>query len=68
MDLTFAVQGLGAHYLINTPLKAGVHVLPKAVDDAIAAAKLESMGIILDPARAEQADDFQGWVDQIVLP
>lgn len=68
MDLTFAVQGLGAHYLINTPLKAGVHVLPKAVDDAIAVAKLESMGIILDPARAEQADDFQGWVDRIVLP
>jgi adenosylhomocysteinase len=68
MDLTFAVQGLGAHYLVNTPMQAGVHVLPKAVDDAIAAAKLASMGITLDPARAEQADNSDAFINEIVLP
>lgn len=58
MDLTFAVQGLGAHHLINSKLPPGVHVLPKAVDDSIAAAKLTSMGIHLDHPRREQEDDF----------
>jgi adenosylhomocysteinase len=58
MDLTFAVQGIGAHHLINARLAPGVHVLPKALDDSIAAAKLASMGIVLDQVRDEQQDDF----------
>ncbi|MGB1011596.1 MAG: adenosylhomocysteinase [Thiolinea sp.] len=58
MDLTFAVQGLGAHYLVNTALTPGVHVLPKAVDDAIATSKLANLGITLDDMRSEQNDDF----------
>jgi len=65
MDLTFAVQGLGAHYLVNTPLAPGVHVLPKAVDDSIAAAKLLSMGITLDVGRPEQADDHGDIISRI---
>ncbi len=67
MDLTFAVQGLGAHHLVNSTLPPGVHVLPKAVDDAIAEAKLAGMGISLDPARAEQADEVGGFVEGIRL-
>lgn len=62
MDLTFAVQGLGAHYLVNSNMKSGVHVLPKSVDDSIAAAKLLSMGIQLESPRAEQEDDFKEWL------
>ncbi len=65
MDLTFAVQGLGAHHLVNTDLKPGVHVLPKHVDDQIAAAKLSSMGIHLEPPRPEQEDDFKDWLTGI---
>ena len=65
MDLTFAVQGLGAHYLVNTPLAPGVHVLPKAVDDSIAAAKLLSMGITLGVGRPEQADDHGDIISRI---
>ena len=65
MDLTFAVQGLGAHHLINTPMQPGVHILPKAVDDAIAAAKLKSLGIGLTQSREEQADDLTDWVQRI---
>lgn len=63
MDLTFSVQGLGAHHLINTPLPPGVHVLPKAVDDSIAAAMLAEKGIELDAARPEQEDDFKDWIN-----
>lgn len=62
MDLTFAVQGLGAHYLVNTKLEPGVHVLPKEIDDSIAAAKLASMGIHIDTPRQEQEDDFIGLI------
>ena len=58
MDLTFAVQGLGAHYLVNSKLEPGVHVLPKHIDDSIAAAKLASMGVSIDTPRQEQEDDF----------
>ena len=63
MDLTFAVQGIGAHHLINAGLPPGLHVLPKALDDAIAAAKLASMGISLDRPRVEQQDDFMSMIN-----
>ncbi|MFC6236115.1 adenosylhomocysteinase, partial [Leucobacter soli] len=57
MDLTFAVQGLGVHHLASTSLDPGVHILPKALDDSIAAAKLASYGIRLDELRTDQLDD-----------
>ena len=65
MDLTFAVQGLGAHHLVNTPMEPGVHILPKSVDDSIAAAKLKSLGIGLNETREEQEDDLVDWVQRI---
>lgn len=67
MDLTFAVQGLGAHYLVNMPMASGVHVLPRMVDDSIAAAKLASMGITLDAGRPEQADDQSDLIGRITI-
>lgn len=62
MDLTFAVQGLGAHYLVNNKMQPGVHVLPKSIDDSIAAARLSSAGIHLERPRLEQEDDFKEWL------
>ncbi len=62
MDLTFAVQGLGAHHLVNTPMEPGVHILPKHIDDSIAEAKLHSLGIFPDNPRPEQEDDFREWL------
>jgi len=62
MDLTFSVQGLGAHYLINTAMEPGVHILPKSVDDSIAAARLACLGIVLDTVRDEQADNISDWI------
>lgn len=67
MDLTFAVQGLGAHHLVNTQMQPGVHVLPRAVDDSIAAAKLASMGIALDAGRQEQTDDQADMIGRITI-
>jgi adenosylhomocysteinase len=58
MDLTFAVQALGAHYLITNQLEAGVHVIPKTLDDSIAAAKLASFGVTLEEIHSDQNDDF----------
>lgn len=57
MDLTFSVQGLGIHYLASTSLAPGVHVLPRRLDDSIAAAKLAAYGVHLDTLRADQDDD-----------
>lgn len=69
MDLTFAVQGLGAHHLITANLAPGVvHIIPKALDDAIAAAKLESMGIELSRVRLEQEDDVDQWIEGMPTP
>ena len=59
------MQGLGAHHLVNTPLPPGVHVLPKAVDDSIAAALLAAKDIRLDAPRPEQEDDFKDWINGI---
>lgn len=67
MDLTFSVQGLGAHHLINAGLKPGVHVLPKEVDDSIAAALLADKGIVLDVGRPEQQDDSQALIDRMPI-
>lgn len=61
MDLTFAVQGLGVHYLASTELPPGVHTIPRELDDAIAAAKLASRGIVLDQVRINQHDNFANW-------
>ncbi|MEO5756075.1 MAG: adenosylhomocysteinase [Mesorhizobium sp.] len=63
MDLTFAVQGLGVHHLATADLPPGVHIIPKKLDDAIAAARLASMGINLGENRPEQEDDVAGWIE-----
>jgi adenosylhomocysteinase len=48
MDLSFSVQGLSCHALINGNFPPGIHSLPKKLDDEIAHAKLASVGITLD--------------------
>ncbi|MEL7157177.1 MAG: adenosylhomocysteinase, partial [Actinomycetota bacterium] len=62
MDLSFAVQGLGCHELAVGRYQPGVHVLPRHVDDAIAAAKLAAQGITLDEVADDQRDDGTAWL------
>lgn len=64
MDLTFAVQGLGVHHLASARLEPGVHILPKELDDSIAAAKLASYGISLDALRSDQKDDHTARMEE----
>ena len=52
MDLSFAVQALGTHHLVTNELAPGVHIIPRELDDAIAAAKLTSLGIRVGEAPA----------------
>jgi adenosylhomocysteinase len=68
MDLSFSVQALGLHTLVEGDLAAGVHPLPVGVDRAIAAAKLASRGIHLDAPTPEQADTLTSLLDVDVLP
>ena len=50
MDMSFANQALSAEYLVKNKgqLAAGVHVLPKEVDQEIASLKLHAMGVNMD--------------------
>ncbi|MEM8925848.1 MAG: adenosylhomocysteinase [Actinomycetota bacterium] len=64
MDLSFAVQGLGCHHLAANDLQPGVHVIPKALDDAIAAAKLAAHGIGLDTPGDHQRDTVDEWLEE----
>jgi len=63
MDLTFAVQGLGLHHLARHALSRGVHVIPAELDDAIATAKLASLGVTLDKLQPDQRDDIAAFID-----
>lgn len=63
MDLTFAIQALCAHYLANNygTMPAGVHRLPKEIDDGVAAIKLDSLGMGIDALNPEQKEYLHGW-------
>ncbi len=63
MDLSFAVQAVGTHYLATHKLTPGVHVIPQELDNAIAAAKLRSLGISLTQTRANQKEDVKEMLD-----
>jgi adenosylhomocysteinase len=63
MDLTFAVQGIGAYHLASEQLPVGVHVLPKALDDAIASARLRAGGITLGSAQLHHNETIADLLD-----
>jgi len=49
MDISFAVQALTlAHLVRSAPLPAGLHPVPPAIDERVAALKLQSLGVTLD--------------------
>lgn len=63
MDLSFAVQALGLHHLVTSPAWEGVRVIPAELDDAIASAKLASLGIRVPARRPEQHEDLSAFVE-----
>jgi len=63
MDMSFANQALSAEYMLNNLKSLGnkVHVIPRDVDDNIAALKLKSMNISIDTLTAEQEKYLASW-------
>ncbi len=58
MDMSFAVQALGAEYLSQNRgrIAAGVHDFPRELDDAVARRKLKAMGVAIDTLSREQKE------------
>ena len=63
MDLSFSVQALSIHHLANhaAELAPGVHALPPDVDEAIARARLELLGMRLEESTPEQQEYARSW-------
>lgn len=63
MDMSFANQALSAEFLVKHQgkLSAGVHVLPKEVDQEIASLKLVSLGINIDELTPEMLEYMNSW-------
>jgi adenosylhomocysteinase len=63
MDMSFANQALSVEYLVKHKgqLEAGVHLLPKEVDNEIAGLKLRALGISIDTLTAEQLEYISSW-------
>jgi adenosylhomocysteinase len=63
MDMSFANQALAVEYLVKNKgsLAAGLHSIPRDVDEEIARLKLQAMGIFIDSLTAEQIDYTNSW-------
>ena len=63
MDMSFAAQALATEWSIQQKGKLGhkVYEVPKAVDDWVAALKLQTMGIEVDTLTAEQKKYLASW-------
>ena len=63
MDMSFANQALSIEYMVtlNKPLENQVYPVPEAIDTAIAAEKLEAMGIRIDRLTREQKKYLASW-------
>lgn len=63
MDMSFANQALACEYLVKNKgeLEAGIHSIPKDVDEEIARLKLVAMGIKIDSLTTEQIEYINSW-------
>ena len=61
MDMSFANQALACRYLTENDLPAGVHEIPRAIDEHVAAMKLQTMGIRIDTLTERQRKYLSSW-------
>jgi adenosylhomocysteinase len=63
MDLSFSVQALSVHFLARHAgeLPPGVHRLPADIDEEIARARLELLGMRLEEPTTEQREYARSW-------
>ena len=61
MDLSLALQLRALDYLAETDLPAGVHLLPRHIDDEVAASQLAAVGIEIDQPSPSQRAAAESW-------
>jgi adenosylhomocysteinase len=63
MDMSFSNQALVIERLAREPgaLPAGVHGVPKDIDDAVARLKLAALGVGIDRLTPEQTHYLASW-------
>lgn len=61
MDLSFAIQALGARYVAQNRLEPGVYKIPLEVDEEVARRKLAFDGCRIDTLTEEQKAYLQSW-------
>jgi adenosylhomocysteinase len=61
MDVSFALQALGAAWLAGADAPAGVHAVPASIDREVARLKLESLGVAIDDLTDAQEHYRRGW-------
>jgi adenosylhomocysteinase len=63
MDMSFANQALAAEYMVKNAadLEAGVHPVPREIDEGISALKLQTMGVAIDVLTPEQEAYLSEW-------
>jgi adenosylhomocysteinase len=63
MDMSFAAQALSTEWAVSErgKLDNRVHNVPRAVDEWVAALKLQTMGITIDTLTAEQRKYLSSW-------
>ncbi len=61
MDMSFATQALSTEYLMRNKLEVAVHEVPEEIENWIAIAKLETMGIQIDELTEEQKHYLASW-------
>ena len=68
MDMSFANQALSAEYIVKNAasLTPGVHPVPTAIDENIAALKLATLGVKIDTLTPEQEKYLASWQEGTV--
>lgn len=63
MDMSFAIQALGAKYLIENrqELEPGLIAVPEEIDMDVATRKLHFLGAAIDVLSQQQSDYLSGW-------
>jgi adenosylhomocysteinase len=65
MDMSFANQALSVEWIVARTraggLEAGVHPVPREIDEEVARLKLRAMGIEIDELTAEQEAYLRSW-------
>jgi len=61
MDMSFATQALTTEYAVKNNLPVGVHEVVDEIENFVALAKLESMGIKIDVLTEEQKQYLASW-------